>query len=211
MPPDLVQYNLPAERRLQLEYYKNNCIAFFIPAAITALAILEKEAFQFSAMDLHDRYRYFQDFFKYEFAFDVQKPTEVIVRKTIKYFIDDAILTPHPTLPDTYQITAAGFRKFKLFTAFLTTYFESYQVVLTYLKKTPRNEDRPKERMKKIQSLGKALYKQQKIELIESISKINYSNGLNFFLTHGVKGSENISEIETYEKGIRHFIYLIRQ
>jgi len=33
-------------RRPFLEYYKNNCIAFFIPAAYTALTILMQDAFQ---------------------------------------------------------------------------------------------------------------------------------------------------------------------
>jgi len=211
MPADLAQYSLPASHRMQLEYYKNNCIAFFIPAAFTALAILEKEAFQFSAADLHDRYRYFQDFFKYEFAFNMEKSTEVLVRKSIKSFIEDAILSPHATLPDTYQITATGLRKFKLFTAFLTTYFVSYWVVLAYLKRTPRNGNPPKERLKKIQALGKTLFKHEEIELPESLSKINFANGLNFFGTHGVKGSENVDEIEAYEKTIRNFLYLIKQ
>ena len=211
MPPDLIQYQLPPDRRLQLEYYKNNCIAAFIPAAFTALCILEKEAFQFSAVDLHSRYRFFQDFFKYEFAFDSEMSAETTVRKTLKVFIEDAILAPHPTLPDTYQVTSAGYHKLKRFSAFLATYFESYQVVLTYLKATQRTENTSKERMKKIQSVGKNLYKHKEIELTESLSKINYNNGLSFFTTHGVKGSENEHEIEFYDKAIRHFLYLIRQ
>jgi len=211
MPADLAQYSLPSSRRLQLEYYKNNCIAFFIPAAFTALAILEKEAFQFSAADLHDRYRYFQDFFKYEFAFDVEKSTEVLVRKSIKFFIEDAMLTPHSTLPDTYQITSVGLRKFKLFTSFLAAYFESYWVVLAYLKRTPRNENSVRERLKKIQTLGKTLLKREEIELPESLSKINFDNALNFFSTHGVRGAENMDEIEAYENAIRRFLFLIKQ
>ena len=211
MPADLIQYHLPPSRRLQLEYYKNNCIAFFIPAAFTALAILEKEAFQFSATDLHDRYCYFQEFFKYEFAFDVEKTTEIFVRKSIKFFIEDAMLAPHATLPDTYQITSAGLPKLKLFTAFLNTYFESYAVVLAYLKRTPRNSASAKERMKKIQALGKTMFKSEKISLPESLSTINYNNGLNFFSTHGVKGAENEAEIKDYESTIRRFRHLIKQ
>ena len=50
-----------------MKYYKNNCIAFFVPAAITALAILVRDAFQFSASDLHSDYEFLQYFFKYEY------------------------------------------------------------------------------------------------------------------------------------------------
>jgi glycerol-3-phosphate O-acyltransferase len=208
---ELPQYVLPTAKRLQLEYYKNNCLAHFVPAAFVSLAILEKDAFQFSAVDLHDRYRYLQDFFKYEFAFDTEKTAEHHVRKTVKSFIDEAILIPHATLPDTYQITSAGFRKLKLFASFLATYFESYLVVLNFIKKTPRAEINQKDRLKKIMALGKASFKKQEIELSESISKINYDNGLSFFTTHGVKGEENSEQIEAYEKIIRDFITLIRQ
>ena len=57
-------YLIKASRRPLLEYYKNNCIAFFIPAAFTAMAILEKDAFQFSAADLHSDYKFLQSFVK---------------------------------------------------------------------------------------------------------------------------------------------------
>ena len=211
MPVEIAQYVLTPAKRLQLEYYKNNCIAFFVPAAFTAVCILETDAFQFSRADLHNRYRYLQDLFKYEFAFDLEKSAEVIVRKTIKAFIDDAILIPHPTLPDTYQITSSGFRKLKLFARFLLTYFESYFVVLTYFKQTPRKNAVAKDRMKRIQALGKNMLKEQEIMLAESLSKINYENGISFFTSHGVRGAENEAPIEDFEKTIRNFIHLIRQ
>ncbi len=211
MPSEIAQYVLPSGKRLQLEYYKNNCIAYFVPAAFTAISILEMDAFQFSKADLHERYRFLQDFFKYEFAFNNEKSAEVIVRKTIKAFIDDAILIPHPTLPDTYQITSAGYRKLKLFARFLLTYFESYWVVLAYFKQTPRKEAVAKDRMKRIQALGKTMLKEQEILLAESLSKINYENGINYFTSHGVKGAENTERVDMYEQAIRNFTYLIKQ
>ena len=209
MPSELAEYVLPPSKRLQLEYYKNNCVAFFLPAALTATAILQKDAFQFSASDLHDHYKFLQEFFKYEFAFDTTKPPEHIVRKSLKSFIDEAILMPHATLPDTYQITSAGFRKLKLFAAFLRTYFESYWVVLQYFKQTERNSHSPKERMKKIQSLGKTMLKNQEIELPESTSKTNFENGISYFTTHKVKGSQDQEQIAFFEKTIRHFITFV--
>ncbi len=209
MPPELVQYILPPAKRLQLEYYKNNCIAYFVPAAFTALAILEKDAFQFSAADLHDRYRFLRNLFKYEFAYDVQRPGEYFVRKTLKSFIDDAILMPHQTLPDTYQITSSGLRKLKLLARFLKTYFESYWVVLNFFKQTVRAKARAKDHMKKIQAIGNTMLKNQEIELTESLSRINFQNGISFFTTHGVKGSEDIEAIEQHEQTLRNYLTII--
>jgi glycerol-3-phosphate O-acyltransferase len=209
MPPELVQYILPSSKRLQLEYYKNNCIAYFVPAAFTALAILEKDAFQFSAADLHDRYRFLRNLFKYEFAYDVQRPGEFFVRKTLKSFIDDAILMPHQSLPDTYQITSSGLRKLKLLARFLKTYFESYWVTLHFFKQTDRAKARAKDHMKKILAIGNSMLKNQEIELTESLSKINFQNGISFFTTHGVKGSEDIEAIEEHEQTIRNYLAII--
>lgn len=211
MPVEIAQYALPAAKRLPLEYYKNNCIAYFVPAAFTAISILEMDAFQFSKSALNERYLFLQDFFKYEFAYNDQKSEEVTVRKTIKAFIDDAILIPHPTLPDTYQITSAGYRKLKLFARFLLTYFESYWVVLNYYKQTPRKQAVAKDRIKRIQSLGKSMLKEEEIQLAESLSKLNYENGISFFTSHGVRGAENTEKIDMYENAIRNFTHLIKR
>ncbi|MGD9366270.1 MAG: 1-acyl-sn-glycerol-3-phosphate acyltransferase [Desulfobacteraceae bacterium] len=209
MPAGLGQFRVPSGKRMQLEYYKNNGIAYFVPAAITALTILEKDAFQFSAADLHDRHRFLQDFFKYEFAYDIDKTAETLVRKVIKSFIDDAILMPHQSLPDTYQITSSGLRKLKLFARFLKTYFESYLAVLHFFKQTPRNKARTKDRLKKIQAIGTTMMKNQEIELSESLSKINFQNGISFFTTHGVKGQEDMEALEDHEKTIRNYLHII--
>jgi glycerol-3-phosphate O-acyltransferase len=62
--PSEDRYRVIENKRANLEYYKNNSISFFVPAAYTALAILGKDAFQFSASDLHSGYKFLQDFFK---------------------------------------------------------------------------------------------------------------------------------------------------
>ena len=200
------KYKINNAKRPVLEYYKNNCISFFVPAAFTALAILEKDAFQFSASDLQEVYMFLQDFFKYEFAFDVDKANDYYLRKTIKSFIDDAIIIPHPTLPETYNITSAGFRKLKHYSRFLKTYFESYWVVLGYFRKNLQNAHAAKERLKQIQTQGTKIYKTKEIDLIESLSKINYTNGINFFNTHNVKGSEDDEGIEFYTGVIQKYL-----
>ncbi len=185
-------------RRPLLEYYKNNCIAFFVPAAYTAMAILQLDAFQFSAAELHDSYSFLQDLFKNEFAYDVEKSPETYVRKNLKTLIDDAIVIPHPTLPDRYNVTSAGFRKLKLFARFLKPYLESYWVVLDFFSAHPQGEINAKDRIKQIQSLGNKMYKRREIDLKEALSKVNYSNAVDYFLYRSVRGSENREEIEYY-------------
>ncbi len=193
-------YKINESKRPSLEYYKNNSVIFFIPAAFTALAILKNDAFQFSSADLYATYKFLMEFFENEFIFDDEQSIEYVVRKNIKAFIDDAIIMPHPTLPETYNLTAAGFRKLNLFAAFLTPYFESYWVVLNFfMKYTKQSIFEIKDYMSKIQSLGNRMYKRKEIERIEALSKINYQNAVTFFTSHGITEPEKDKEkIEFY-------------
>ena len=200
------QFMVNENKRPILEYYKNNCIAFFIPAAFTSLAILEKDAFQFSASDLNIGYNFLQGFFKNEFAYNVDKTSEYFIRKNIKAFIDDAVLMPHPTLPDTYNLTSAGFRELKLFSGFLKTYFESYLIVLKHLGRLSNSSPNTKDILKKIQATGNRMYKKREIERKEALSKINYKNAVDYFITHGVKSSHDTEKIEYYTKAIQRYL-----
>ncbi len=196
-------YLINAAKRPSLEYYKNNCIAFFIPAAFTALAILEKDAFQFSAADLHADYRFLQNFFKFEFAYDLDKSAEYKVRKSIKAFIDDAIIMPHQTIPDTYNVTSSGFRKLRLYSIFLKTYFESYWIVISFLQNNSNKSIKTKDRLKKILANGNRMYKRHEIDLPEALSRVSFQNAIDFFTSKGIKGSDNSDKIEFYVEAIR--------
>ncbi len=209
LPEDQVDYTVNIAKRSLLEFYKNNCISYFVPAAFTAMAILKKDAFQFNATELHNTYQFFQDFFKYEFAFDLDRPPVHYVRKTIKSFIDDAMLMPHQTIPDRYQITSSGYRKLKLFAAFLKPYFQSYKVVLNFLRTNRKENMETKDKLKKIQSIGLQMIKNKEIELIESVSKVNYANGLSYFSTNGIRNHENEAAISHYETLIQTYLNLL--
>jgi glycerol-3-phosphate O-acyltransferase len=206
---DEAVYKVNESKRPVLEYYKNNCISFFVPAAFTSLAILKKDAFQFSDSDLHSDYKFLQELFINEFAYDVERTPEFFVRKSIKAFIDDAILMPHPTLPDTFNLTSAGFRKLKFFSSFIKPYFESYWIVLHFFSRNARNSIDAKDRLKKIQANGNRMYKLKAIDRLESVSKINYKNAVDFFISHGIRGSEDNEKIQSYVEALESYLTVL--
>ncbi len=195
-------YLIKENKRPFFEYYKNNCIAFFIPAAFTALAILEKDAFQFSASDLHASYKFLQDFFKFEFAYDADQSIENYVHKSINAFVDVAILSIHPTQPNIYNLSPSGLHKLRIFSIFLKTYFESYWVVLSYFRQTPQNATKARDRLKKIADIGLQMYKRKEIECHEALNKVSYQNAVEFFMSRGVKGAENSDQLGFYAEAI---------
>ncbi|BBO66464.1 hypothetical protein DSCA_03940 [Desulfosarcina alkanivorans] len=202
-------YRIVENRRNALDYYKNISICHFIPPAFTALAILEKDAFQFSAADLHDTYRRLQDLFGEEFNPDPDHPPAYIVRKTVKALIDNAILVPHPVMPDTYNLSSEGFRKLVFFAGYVEPFLESYRTALVYFAKNRRNHhDKPK-MLKKMLAIGNRMHRQGEIRLKESISKANYDNAIAFFTKNGVRGSEDEGNVRRWNEVLEGYQNLI--
>lgn len=195
-------------KRPTLDYYKNSGIGPFVPAAMTAMAILARDAFQFASDDLYPHYRFLQDLFQNEFASGDGAMVDTRIRKTIKAFMADAILVPHPRLPDTYNLTSEGFRKLKCFAGFLAALLESYRVVLTYFSVNETPPEDGAARLKQVQQLGVKLFKRQEVVRREALSKINYLNGVDYVLKSGLqKGGQrrdtlgtSLAMIQTYIK-----------
>jgi len=190
-------------RRALLEYYKNSCIAYFIPPAMTALSILVIDDFRFTSDSLHNSYRLLQELFKKEFAYNAAHAPEFLVRKCIKAFINDEIVHPHPTLPDTYTLTSSGLQKLKFYAGFLKSYFESYFIVLDHFSRWPDKVIEPPERLKKVQALGNRMFKRGEIDLKESLSRANYKNAIEFYSRRGIVGSNDKEKIKYYMDVIR--------
>lgn len=208
--PDTM-YMINPSRRPSLEYYKNNGIIAFVPAAFTALSILRKDAFQFSISDLLDSYRFLREFFINEFVYEMDETSESCLRKCLKTFVDDAMLMPHPTLPDTFNLTSAGFRKLKLFSGFCKTFFESYWVVLSVFKRYPKDFMDSKGLLKKVQSMGNRMLKRREIERPEALSRISYKNAIEFFQTRGIKGMDNAEKIDHFSDEIQQYLEHLRE
>jgi len=199
-------FNVLVNKRSNLEFYKNSCIIFFVPAAITALTILQHDAFQFSSADLHTRYAELQSLLKNEFAYDLDQTSDYYVRKCIKAFIDEAVLIPHPTMPDTYNLTSAGFRKLKFFSGFLKPYLESYWIVLNVLSEEPKSNIKPKRQLKKITSAGNRMYRKKEVSRREALSQINYANAVAYFRSKGIRGGKGADQIKKYQQMIRQYL-----
>ncbi len=202
-------FRIIESRRNALDYYKNTCICHFVAPAFTAVAILEKDAFQFSASNLHEPYRHLQNLFCEEFTPDAIQPPAFIVRKTVKAFIDNAILVPHPILPDTYNLSSEGLRKLIFFAGYIEPLLESYRTALVYFSKNRRNQHHKPRILKKMLSIGNRMLRQGEIRLKESVSKANYDNAVTFFSKNGVRGSEDEERIWTWNNAITRYLNLL--
>jgi glycerol-3-phosphate O-acyltransferase len=55
------------------------------------------------------------------------------------------------------------------------------------------------------------MYKRREIELKEALSKVNYSNAVDYFLYRGVRGSENTEKIDYYKEAIERYRSILAQ
>jgi glycerol-3-phosphate O-acyltransferase len=201
-------YIVNESKRPAMEYYKNNCITFFIPAAFTALAILKLDAFEFAYLDIHKQFEFLRKFFINEFAMQADKSSEYFTKKSISTFIEKSILVPHKSIPGNYNLTSDGLKRLKLFTSFLTPYFEAYLIVLTFLRQEPKLTDE-KEIMKKALSHGKRMYKNNEIECLEAVSIPTIKNALRYFLNEPLISGDDRTKADFYEDTIRNYLMLL--
>jgi glycerol-3-phosphate O-acyltransferase len=196
------EYLVRDARRPALEYYKNTCIAFFIPAACAALAILQRDAFQFAVADLQSDFDFLQELFQLEFVQDADTSPQERLRGALRLFRQDAVLVPHPDLPDTYNLTSSGYRKVKFFARFLKTFLESYWMVLAYLN-SEEEPGEPRDRVKKVAAVANRMLRQKEIDHREALSKVTYLNAMEFFQAHGIRSAQDRSTIDAFAAVIR--------
>lgn len=207
--PSDTTYEINISKRPNLEYYKNNCVGFFIPAAFTALNILEANRPQFAAGDLQAGYAFLQDLFKYEFSYDSDRDIESYVQLNLDALMQGGALTFQPDPSNTYHLPDSGMRKLKLFAIFLKPYFESYWIVLNFFMITPANTIKSRDRLKKIADTGNQMFKRGEITRKEALNKISFKNALEFFTSRGVKGPEHMDRIEFYAEAIQRAIKIL--
>ncbi len=201
----LVKHN----KRAILDYYKNSVICFFVPAAYTAVAILEIDRFKFALSDLASRYKFLQKMFTDEFSFDEEITAEEQLSKAIKCFINEGILVPDTRRADLLNLTSEGLRKLKWIAAFLIPFFDSYHTCLLFLEKEKTDKYDVKERAKRTLSFGSKLYKRHHVVRKESLSLINYQNATHYFARNNINGSGDQVEIDHYKNTIQRLSNLI--
>ena len=191
-------YQIVEQKCLNLEYYKNNAIYFFMPAAIAAQAILRTGSDTFRVDELIKTYERMTHLFKNEFTFDMDVATMNQVSSIVSGFEKMGFLFSE-TDPTQYSISLMGRTQLFLFSKFLRTYLEAYKVVLTFLVSTKNTTLSSSERLEKIQQMGRSLFEQKEISRIETMSSVMYENAMDFFTSVGIKNINSLEKAQSYQ------------
>jgi glycerol-3-phosphate O-acyltransferase len=171
---------VPEGKRLNLEFYKNSTLHFFLPPAFISLSILSHRS-GVSKEQIIEDYTSLRKLFKYDFIYDMELTDVERVNQVISYLKENEIIKEKD---GQFKINKGMEGKLNIFAGLIRNYLESYLVTLKtlpdYLKNKKRNE---KDLISRITKVGEKMFTRGEITRPESLSIINIKNALNLF-TH---------------------------
>ena len=174
-----VVYSLDEEKRLHLEYYKNNILHFFVPLSFVAASILSTNEESIPLVKLMEDYKFFKRLFRHEFIFDHRKGDAEEVHEALAYLLDRGMVAGLEKGGEAWiEVKGRGRTNLRPYAGLIQNYIESYWVVTrgsSYLKKDMRAD---KEFLKLVQKLGTRMYRKGEILRNEAQSVSNYQNAV---------------------------------
>jgi glycerol-3-phosphate O-acyltransferase len=182
-----VVYSLKEEKRLNLEYYKNNILHFFVPLSFVATSMLKSSEDSTPLSRITGDYKFLKKLLWNEFIFDETKDDAEEINEVLAYLYDRKMITSIERDGQVWiEIKGRGSKKLKPFADLIHNYLESFWIVMRsclYLKKNPQTK---KDWLKKIRTLGDRMYRKGEVLRPEALSQSNYQNVIIFLEEAGL-------------------------
>jgi glycerol-3-phosphate O-acyltransferase len=196
-----IVYSLEDDKRMNLEYYKNNILHFFLPVSFVATSVLASPEDMVPVNRIRDDYAFFKRLFRHEFIFDDQKDDLVEITETLSYLRDRGMIAGFDKEEKAWvEVKGRGRTNLLPFAGLIHNYMESYWVVVRgcyYLRKGPKAE---RDWLKSIRGLGERMYRKGEIRRAEALSLSNYQSAVRYLQDVNI-----ISMTEVSEKGDKKF------
>jgi len=190
-----VVYSLEDDKRLAIEYYKNNILHFFLPISFFALSTLHQGNDEVSLREVHRDYSYLKRLFRHEFIFDDNVEDITEIEEIVAYLKMRGKISVNDTEQDTkIVVRGMGRKRLERFAALTKNYIESYWVVVRSLHYLKKRALPAKEFLKKTMVLGNMLHKKGEIRRAEALSHVNYLNALRYLRERGIILEEHRKE-----------------
>ncbi len=184
---DETVYSLEDNKRLNLEYYKNNILHYFLPLSFVATSMLSYPSDVISLNQIMEDYQFLKRLFWHEFIFDDRQDDSREVNEALSYLHDRGMVTLQSVTEGAWlEIKGRGRTQLQHFAGLIENYLESYWVVIrgcAYLRKGPRSE---REWTKNIMKLGTRMYRKGEIRRSEALSQGNYQNAMAFLVEQDI-------------------------
>jgi len=190
-------YFVEDDEKMELEYYKNNIIHFFIHHSFVALSFLAGNEEEKCTESVISDYVFLKDLLNKEFLFDDEDDIRERIISIIEYFTDAGFLIRTDTASG-YKITKHGFDKLPIWAALAKTFIESYWISAKIMGQQKEKKDTEESLIKNINYFGKRFYKLGVIEHIGAISRITFQNAVSSIQKRMLEISENPDAKDKY-------------
>jgi len=197
-------YYVEDDKKIELEYFKNSIIHFFIPHSFVALSILTGKDEEKDMESLISDYIFLKNLFKNEFVFDEREDPGEKVRSITGYFLESDYLTPVEGA-EGYAITKSGYDKLPVWGALTKTFLESYWIATKAISQKQKKEGKTGDPLKSMPYLGKRYHKLGFIDHVEALSQFNFKNALDFIKEEVLNGKKALIEGSTESERLSKF------
>jgi len=170
-------YFVEDEKKIELEYYKNNIIHFFVPHALVATSLLTGREAEKKLDTLLRDYRFMKTLLKNEFLFDEEENEREKVQSILGYFLEASLVSASAD-KEAFQITRMGFDKLPAWASLTKTFMESYWIAAKTLGHQNNLGLKEDALLKKMTYLGKRFHKLGVVDHVGALSRLNFINAL---------------------------------
>ncbi len=205
--PEETVYSLEDEKRLSIEYYKNNILHYFLPLSFLATAVMPSADDTVPVGRIREEYGFLKRLFWHEFIFDDTVTDEAVVEQALSYLERRALIVRRASQGQpAIVLTGRARRILAAYAGLLRNYLESYWIILrscAYLRNKPLSE---RDWLRKIQRQGARMFRTGEVRRAEALSELTYRNAI-LFLAEGEllrvgKGPDKKDERETKLYGL---------
>jgi len=176
-----VVYSLADAKRLNLEYYKNNILHFFVPICFVATSMVKNPEDAMPLAKIMGDYKFLKWLLWNEFIFDESRDDVDEVNDVLAYLHTRSMIVTVEREGEVWiEVKSRGGAKLHPFAGLIHNYLESCWIVIrgmVYLKKKPLTQ---REWLAKIRPLGDRMFRKGEILRAEALSQVNYQNAIKF-------------------------------
>ena len=170
-------YFVEDDNKIELEYYKNNIIHFFIPHALVATSLLSGREAEKKLDVIVADYTFMRSLLKTEFLFDEKENEAEKVRSILDFFREASFVSASAD-KDAFVITKMGFDKLPAWASLTKTFMESYWIAAKTMGHKKNLVLKEEALLKKMSYLGKRFHKLGVVDHVGALSKLNFANAV---------------------------------
>jgi glycerol-3-phosphate O-acyltransferase len=183
-------YFVEDDKKIELEYYKNCIIHYFLHHTLVAASLLSGKEEVKTPDSVFSDYEFMLDLLRNEFIFNEETDVHAIAGTVINDFLTAGYLLESPE-DGGFKVTRHGFDELPIWANLIKTFLESYWIAVKCVSQQKNMGLRKEELLKKMNYLGRRYYKLGVVDHIGALSRLNFTNALGVITKEVSKAGSN--------------------